>query len=52
MDTTERNVPFTPDEMETIKAIAKREGRAFKFQAQQLIREAIAARAADAAANA
>lgn len=40
----ERQIPFSPDDLEVIKEIGKQEGRAFKHQAAQLIKEALAAR--------
>lgn len=40
----ERQIPFTPEEMKIIKAIGEDEGRAFKYQAAQLIKEALLTR--------
>lgn len=41
---SDRQIPFTPDELNEIKQIAIDEGRSFKYQAAQLIKEALAAR--------
>ena len=43
-NTNQRQIPFTDDEMAEIKSIGQEEGRVFKQQAAQLIKEALAAR--------
>lgn len=43
-DFKERQIPFTDEQMEEIKEMGKSEGRAFKWQAAALIKEAIVAR--------
>lgn len=40
----QRNIPFTDQELEKITMLGKAEGRAFKYQAAQLIKEALLAR--------
>ncbi len=44
-DFKERQIPFTDEQMTEIKAQGRDDGRAFKWQAAQLIKEALAARA-------
>lgn len=48
-DMKERRIPFTDELFDEVERLAQEEGRAFKYQAAQLIREAVEARAKAAA---